>query len=256
MTTLMREDGYVGPLNVGIIGFGVVGKALHTYLSENSDAQLILFDPDQGLMGNYEALDCAFLCVPVPTLADGSQDLSILKEYMSMKRSKVIPMFCRSTVLPGTCDALGMISFPEFLRERSADADMRALPIVCGGERPNAIKIIMELFKGKETNFLTNVECELVKYFHNTYASIKVALANLMYAECKNANANYEDVLFAASKMGLLSTKHMKVPGIDGKLGFGGKCLPKDLAAFAEFTDTDFLRQIFLWNQRIRQSVD
>ena len=36
---------------------------------------------------------------------------------------------------------------------------------------------------------------------------------------------------------GYINDTHTHVPGPDGKLGYGGKCFPKDVNAFAKMTE-------------------
>ena len=50
-----------------------------------------------------------------------------------------------------------------------------------------------------------------------------------------------------------LGYSHSTVPGADGRRGFGGKCLPKDLTAFATLTGNDILKQIIDENEKNRQ---
>ena len=58
-----------------------------------------------------------------------------------------------------------------------------------------------------------------------------------------------------------LGHSHMSVPGHDGKLGFGGACLPKDSKAFVEFAKSNevrltLLNQAIILNNHIRSRYD
>tara|TARA_Y100000588_G_C13956006_1_gene796584 strand:- start:214 stop:462 length:249 start_codon:yes stop_codon:yes gene_type:complete len=49
---------------------------------------------------------------------------------------------------------------------------------------------------------------------------------------------------------------HMSlVPGPDGKRGFGGKCLPKDIRAFSTIHDSDLLKKIIEYNNGLRDDL-
>jgi len=61
---------------------------------------------------------------------------------------------------------------------------------------------------------------------------------------------------------GRMGHTHMKIPGPDGKEGFGGACFPKDLSAFINFVerktsvDPTLLKATKLFNDEIRSQYD
>ena len=46
-----------------------------------------------------------------------------------------------------------------------------------------------------------------------------------------------------------------QVPGPDGKRGFGGKCLPKDIRAFSTVANSDLLEKIINYNDSLRDDL-
>lgn len=235
------------PLRVGIFGLGVVGSALYLYLREVYDdrVEFRLVDPVQDFSDSIADCDCVFICVPADTRPDRSQDLTQVESCLAkIRESKTLfskPIFLKSTVLPGTCDRLGeqymlhVYHMPEFLTERRANTDMMDHAIVCGG-RPTMsyehLQFVQALFQGKQVHFMSNVEAELAKYAHNCFAAVKVNYFNIVYDLCQKLKADYQQVLQGCSITGFIEKTHTQVPGHDGKRGYGGKCLPKDLAAF------------------------
>jgi UDPglucose 6-dehydrogenase len=85
--------------------------------------------------------------------------------------------------------------------------------------------------KHDRVHFLQNKEAEMVKYFRNTYLSIKVSFCNEMEEFCRHQGMDYEAVRLAATLDSRIGASHSIVPGHDGKRGFGGTCFPKDTNA-------------------------
>jgi UDPglucose 6-dehydrogenase len=54
-----------------------------------------------------------------------------------------------------------------------------------------------------------------------------------------------------------LGKSHMRVPGYDGKMGFGGACFPKDVSAFVkEFKGFTLLEEVVKINNDYRSQYD
>jgi nucleotide sugar dehydrogenase len=235
-------------MKIGIIGYGVVGSALGRWIQRNTKHTVHIYDPGKGEVEDLPTdVAAVFVAVPVPTKVDRTQDLSILGEAIERVNTYDVPVFVRSTVLPGTCDALSqkygvdVHACPEFLTERQADMDMARHPIVVGSgsyESQQRIEALLpQILPGKGFFLrMTNVEAETAKYAHNAFAAVKVGFFNTIFELCKRTGANYQAVLSMASVTGFIGAQtHTSVPGHDGKMGFGGKCLPKDLAALVGF---------------------
>ena len=80
----------------------------------------------------------------------------------------------------------------------------------------------------------------MVKYFKNNFLSLKVSFCNEIYSFCQNREINYDNVINAVTPDSRITDSHTKVPGHDGKFGYGGTCFPKDCAGLlAEFKKYD-----------------
>ena len=184
-----------------------------------------------------------FVCLPTPMYEDGSADLSIVEGVLSQlaevpgERIAVV----KSTVPPGSTEhwnknfneqGLHVVFNPEFLTERSALEDMRQQDrIILGGERPS-LDVVKQVFVSAfpnasiaKTDFNT---AEMVKYFANTFFSVKVSFANEMKQICDAAGIDYDKVVEYASQDSRLGKSHWNVPGPDGHFGFGGHCIVRD----------------------------
>tara|TARA_B100001093_G_scaffold300142_1_gene286201 strand:+ start:2554 stop:3489 length:936 start_codon:yes stop_codon:yes gene_type:complete len=260
-------------MKVGIIGYGFVGKALHNGL--NPDNKVLLIDPKLKTsvsdLRNFCA-DILFVCAPSPMNNNGTQDLSILNEiFEELFFSKIDSLIIlKSTILP---DALlnlsskfpNLVFNPEFLREKHADEDfIGSNLIVFGGNRE---------YVNKASNFYKNhtkctckehiktdlVTASLIKYTINSFLATKVTFFNEInnIFITSNAEDSWENFIGFLSKDKRIGRSHMSVPGHDGKLGFGGACLPKDSRALLEFSKIhgqqfDLLNEVIKVNNSIR----
>lgn len=84
--------------------------------------------------------------------------------------------------------------------------------------------------------FVTPEEAECAKYVRNSFLACKVAFFNEISEYCQHRGINYETIRQLTIEDRRIGESHTRVPGSNGKFGFGGTCFPKDLAAFiAEF---------------------
>lgn len=238
-------------MKVGIVGYGFVGKALHNALK--SSVEVFLVDPI--LKTNMRDLkvflpDITFICVPTPMNNDGNQNISILNsvfdEFMSFKISGILIL--KSTILPDNLTTLSgkcpvMVYNPEFLREKYANHDFIKSKLIVLGGKSDVVDIAANFY-----SIYTKCECDeyirtdmvtasLVKYAINTFLATKITFFNEFNNLFRNTNAedSWENFISILSKDERIGSSHMSVPGHDGKLGFGGACLPKDSTALLRF---------------------
>ena len=224
-------------INVGIIGCGFVGGALKAWLeANNKDCRLFISDPPKGMNDDISGADIYFLQIHVPTEDDGTQDLTLMKNLISALPDK--PVFVRTTILPGTSERLTketghrVYFMPEFLTERTYIEDFKRQPMVFTG----AIELLCRIFKGKTFTTMTPLEAEITKYCHNVFGAYKVTYFNACREYCEKMGADWRKVHTGILLSGYINDTHTYVPGPDGKYGYGGKCFPKDVNAFAEMT--------------------
>lgn len=234
---------------IGIIGNGFVGKA--TKILKNKEITILCYDinPDlcepKGIdLDSMNICDIIFISVPTPMNKDGSVHLGIVKKVVSdlkknnFKNSIVI----RSTVPPGTCDELGVYFMPEFLTEKNFENDFINNELwvfgLLGNNDDEVFKIRInnlintsnkyKCINSNKIEWMLNKEAEMVKYFRNTFLSVKISYCNEIYQYCNSKNINYERVRSIAAQDKRIGISHTSVPGHDGHFGFGGTCFPKD----------------------------
>ena len=234
---------------IGVIGNGFVGQA--TVLLECSEVQLIVYDIDPLLCKpvGTELMDlleceCIFISVPTPMKANGECFIDIVEKVVNNLRDINYMGFIviRSTIPIGTCDRLKCYFMPEFLTERNFCEDFKQnkdwIFGVLDSSNDDAFKkTITKLFTlsylnnkilNNNIHFVLNKEAEMVKLFRNCILATKVSFCNEINELYKLKDINYENVRKLACADKRILHSHSKVPGPDGKYGFGGTCFPKD----------------------------
>jgi len=166
-----------------IVGYGVVGRAMHALMKD-----AVLYDTADGIPSDRHAVnscEAPFVCVPTPSGADGSADVSCVEEVVSWLRTPLIVL--RSTVPPGTTRRLAaeygkrIVFQPEYLGETHchpyADLSARTF-VVLGGERQDTEMLadIYSQFYHSSVRFCFTdaTTAELAKYMENCYFAVKV----------------------------------------------------------------------------------
>lgn len=232
-------------IKVGIVGYGAIGSALGRWIVEhNTKCSLLVCDPPKGYNDRLDDANIIFISIHVLTEDNLEQDLRLLKQIIIDLPDK--PIFIRTTLLPHTCDCLckefnkKIYFMPEFLTERTAYDDFCNQPMIFTGE----IDLLKQIFVGKEFVEMTSLEAEIAKYAHNVFGALKVTYFNGIYQLAQKAGCSYEHIKKGVLLSGYISPTHTSVPGPDGKLGFGGKCFPKDVKAFQKFNQENTLGNI------------
>lgn len=225
-------------ITVGIIGCGFVGSALKVWLEENNkDVAIRVSDPPKGFNDDMTGIDIAFVQIHMPTEDDGAQDLTLMKDII--RKLPNVPVFVRTTILPGTSDLLSretghqVCYMPEFLTQRTYIEDFKHQTMVFTG----ALDLLTKIFKGKKFTVMSPLEAEITKYAHNVFGAYKVIYFNAVKEYCEKMGADWTSVHTGVLLSGYINETHTNVPGPDGKCGYGGKCFPKDVNAFAKLTE-------------------
>jgi UDPglucose 6-dehydrogenase len=149
-------------------------------------------------------------------------------------------------------DAVEVAWNPEFLREAYAVEDtLRPDRLVFGTHSKRALATLEEIYEIPLTERTPVVRCdiataELIKVAANSFLATKISFINAMAQMCQAAGG---DVTLLADAIGY--DKRIGREFLNAGLGFGGGCLPKDIAALAVRADelgvnvlTDFIRSV------------
>ena len=264
------------PLNImkiGIIGYGFVGKALAAGL--NDDVNLLKIDPK--LNTNINDLidfkpNAIFICVPTPMNEDFSQYISILKAAIKKLNELNLQslIIIKSTVLPKYIIEIEkqiseFIYNPEFLREKHANQDFIESKLIVFGENNTSAKKLEEIYRDHSKCICTDyiytdaIAASLIKYTINSFLATKVTFFNELNSLFNQSGTeeSWDNFILAIANDPRIGNSHMQVPGHDGRLGFGGACLPKDSNAFNIYSEEvgeplSLLKKVIKTNNKIR----
>jgi len=242
--------------NVGIIGRGFVGGALTKYLSRQDSLSVVSYDLSDDIEMNqgYEKVvrssDIIYVCVPTPPDESGEcytghVELACkLINYYAERVSKTPVVLLKSTLAPSTTDMLQdkfkhcvLVCNPEFLTERTAFEDVENTSKHLLGIPDSSMMHILSSYHKKAWPNSTCVytdttTSEIIKTTTNSFFATKVTFANMLYDVCKSLGVNYDNMIEVMQEADpRVGDIHWQVPGHDGKRGFGGKCLPKELSS-------------------------
>ena len=212
-------------MKLGIVGYGIVGKATHQSLFKDVPVVIHDINLDTAIKDLFDC-HCVFFCIP--TESQTSIQL-LVKEIKNLKAvNPTCTIVIRSTVPVGTCKSIEktindkIYYMPEFLRERIWQTDCLNRPIIVGSDKlPTPIWLL-----GEECVFCSLEEAEIIKMMSNNIAAARVVLANHFYELSNVVGASYNNVLDAYLKVNH-DQHYLDVN--ENLRSFGGKCLPKDL---------------------------
>ncbi len=225
-------------MKIGVVGGGVVGRATARCWLEHVEA-VHVYDvlPERSTSGMLDILLCDLIFVCLPEAA--------VEEFFAALAGSPANFVLKSTVPIGTTRRLAekyrlqnLVHSPEFLTARCAmtDVQMPARNIMgivqkdFGGNCPDMLVELYERrFPGVPVYLMSSEESEAVKLFTNGFFAVKIAYFNEIRALADRLNLDWDAIRVGMLSDGRIAHSHTQVPGPDGKFGFGGGCLPKDL---------------------------
>lgn len=266
--------------DIGIIGWGVVGKAVGIGFATQKENRIYWYDKFKrspySLVQVVEKSRFVFVCVPTPMLADGSGiDSSIIDGVVSeiapyLSNTEKI-LILKSTIAPGTTKSLAekhpevnFVMNPEFLTEVNAPWDfLHPARVVIGSLNEDLANQVAKLYRsliGYEVEiFITDpTTAELAKYMANTLNATKVIFANEFKEMADKLEINYDSVKAIAAADPRISPEFLTVTPFGG---FGGKCYPKDIVALLGVAkklkvEMSVLEAVWSKNLKIRKIKD
>jgi UDPglucose 6-dehydrogenase len=129
-----------------------------------------------------------------------------------------------------------IVANPEFLRQGRAVHDfMHPDRIVVGAHTSADAQAVADLYRKLDAPVIvTDVRtAEMIKYVANSFLATRISFANEMARLCEQLDIDIDQVIEGIALDGRIGP-HFFQPGI----GFGGSCLPKDVAALRYIGET------------------
>lgn len=243
----------INPQKIALLNEGkipIYEPGLEEMLRRNVEAKRLSFTTDYALGVSKSQL--CFIAVETPLGDQGQANLTFVQRAASMIAEhmdgyKVI--INKSTVPVGTVDLVrttiaeklaqrglsidfDVVSNPEFLKEGDAINDfMKPDRVVIGVENERAAHMMKEVYSpfmlNHERIIIMDVRsAELTKYAANVMLATRISLMNELSRLCESAGADIDKI-----RKGIGSDARIGYKFLYAGVGFGGSCLPKDIAA-------------------------
>lgn len=269
-------------MNIGVIGYGYVGRATGEGFATNPDNKIFWFDKFKESPNTIDEVieksEFIFIAVPTPIFEDYSgMDMSIVTGVVDEVAPKIAGtdkiLIIKSTSLPGTTRKMAkkypnvnFVMNPEFLTQENANRDfLKPFRTIIGAETKDMgqriVKLYSTILSSDQPYFIMDtVSAEVAKYMSNLILASKVIFANEFYELSHKVGANYLDVKKGVEADPRIGT-HLGAPGPDGDMGFGGACFPKDTIGILGIAkelkvDMSVLQAVWDKNLKVRKNKD
>ncbi len=235
----------VDALNRGEIPFFEPGLA--ALVEENVAAGRLTFTADNAMAVRDSYI--VFIAVGTPPGEDGSADLRhVLAAARDVGRAmdgerivitkSTVPVgtarMVRETIEAETEHPVHVCCNPEFLKEGAAISDFkRPDRVVLGVDDSAAADVLRDLYMpfvrtGNEILVMDTAAAEVTKYAANAMLATRISFMNMIARLCERSGADVDMV-----RLGVGSDRRIGPTYLFPGVGYGGSCLPKDVAALA-----------------------
>ena len=235
-------------MKIVVAGYGPVGQAVAEALTDRG-IQILIDDPPKGHDPfNYygKDVDGVVVCVATPQRDDGTCNTDNVRDVFEKYRG--VKFLIKSAVDPVWLNSVAprhdLTYSPEFLASSNVNRNpteefLNQTYAIYGGDSPRWWD---ELFRPSlpyltEVKYCTLEQASFAKYVENCFLATKVTFFNEMYEIYNELGfKGFDQMVDAITIDPRIGRSHTQVPGPDGKHGWGGHCLPKDMNAMKYFS--------------------
>ena len=227
------------------------------------------------------AAEVCFITVDTPHLKNGEADLRYVRnvaisiaehmpDYRIIVNKSTVPIgtakFVKDIISEtlqkrGVSIEFDVLSNPEFLKEGNAIQDfMKPDRVIIGTDSANAAKVMQGIYSpfmlSHERFMIMDIaSAEMTKYAANAMLATRISFMNELAGLCEQLGADVNKVRKGIGADNRIGYKFL-YPGP----GFGGSCLPKDVAALRKqgdhvSYDTPIIDAVTLINERQKQVI-
>lgn len=247
-----------------VVGKGKVGEATAISLSRRDASHIDFHDPAKGFfVDSYETYDFAIVCVD--TLRKDAYDhadvIAVLEQLRNGGFKGIV--LIRSTINPEMIPLLKtlyprIVMFPEFMRQTDDLKMDDPWVVVLGGDVNDVLTSQWYLhdngYCDDTEKYLrcSHADAAIIKLCQNAGLATRVIYFNMIYALCEKYQARYENVRRGVGADKRVGLEYSVVPSPDdGKRGFKGHCLPKDVNSLASIDDYGFFQTLLDINTKL-----
>jgi len=279
--------------NVGIIGYGIVGKSVELGFSRHCNIFIHDINPELNRNPLSEVvMGCDFIFVSIPTpfsLKDNITKTDCIDKVMIeinliAKNREINPIIIvKSAIVPRVVKYwvrnlknIELVISPEYLAEKTHYHDFVNQKVMILGGNKLICEQVVKLFnqfsicnKTCKIGICRAEEAALIKYMENSFLGLKNIFNNQFkkyydkFFGCEGDHQGFNnlmDVFYLDERMGISPTKY-RVPGHDGDIGYGGKCIPKDIKTIIQeaksiSADLTLMENVDQINESIRTKKD
>ena len=241
-----------------IVGYGVVGHNLHRELAALSPDICDKYKADVTTKKDGKKYDFCFICVDTPLTNENVCDMTEVRNAIIENDASIY--IIKSTVLPTTTKNLSLalhkhiIFSPEYYGGTQHCNNFLFNFTILGGEKEDCLKVVQMLqrvYDARHTFHIVDAKtAELAKYMENCYLATKVVFCNQFNKISEQFGVNYEELRELFIQDPRVNPSHTFV--YKDKPYYDSHCLNKDVTAFAEFTNNEFLKTIIKTNDSLK----
>jgi UDPglucose 6-dehydrogenase len=231
----IQEPGLASLVRAGVASGRLLFTTSYEFAIPEADVIFLAVDTPQTLAGAADLRNIRAATRSIAATLNGSDPIIVNKSTSPIGTGETIEEILASA-LEERDRRPRIVSNPEFLRQGRAVEDFfHPDRVVVGSRSPEDAQEIAELFEplGGERIVTDLRTAEMIKYVANSFLATRISFINEIARLCESIGVDIDPVVQGIAQDPRIGN-HFFRPGI----GYGGSCLPKDVAALRYIGET------------------